>query len=111
MKTIITKRNKLTTIYAIINDLEANKFNRKCGGFGLYSIYVVEKNGTDVYEIVDIMKTKSTKSGFAFKAKKFACKTTFAWTLQAGETVTQNYCEAVELATENQIKKLVTYFK
>ena len=30
---------------------------------------------------------------------------------EAGETVTQKYSEAAEVASQNKIKKLVTYFK
>ena len=111
MKTIINKNNKTTVIRAIANDMDSNKFNRTFGMNELYNIYVVEKGGVDVYEIVGVMKTKQTKSGWAFKAKKFGTKSTFAWTIEAGETVTHNYCEAKEIADENKIKKLVTYFK
>ena len=112
MKTIITKNNKLATVKAISNDIESNKFRVQHGILGFANeIYVVEKGGVDVYEIVDIMRTPSTKSGWAFKAKKFGTKSTFPWTLEAGETVTQKYSEAAEVASQNKIKKLVTYFK
>lgn len=111
MKIIINKSNKLATIRTIANDMDSNKFNRLYGMNELYSVYIVEKNGVDVYEIVGIMKTKQTKSGWAFKAKKFGTKSTFPWTIEAGETVTHNYCEAAEIANQNKIKKLVTYFK
>ena len=50
MNTIINKSNKLATISTIANDMDSNKFNRLYGMNELYSVYIVKKNGVDVYE-------------------------------------------------------------
>ena len=113
MKTVITAQNKKATTLSVARVLQINKDIESLTTLQKLKedFFVVEKGGTDVYNIIGIMKTTATKSGWAFKAQKFSCKATFAWTLQAGETVFDSYAEAKVLANENKFKKLVTYFK
>ena len=113
MKTIITASNKKMVTLSVARALQINEDVKSFETLKELKtdFFVVEKGGTDVYNIVGIMKTTATKSGFAFKAKKFACKSSCSWVLQAGETVFDDYSTARILANENKFKKLNTYFK